>query len=152
HSLAGLQVQMDFERSLAEAEILRLKTESLERQSQELRQAYQTLQALGEIGRGITATLKAKVLLAKIHEILKGLVDTTVFGLALHRRRKGRVDYKLFVEEGETKTPFRRAWEDLDGFAVWCLENRQPLLIRDTQEEGARYLKTPASSPESGKI
>lgn len=119
---------------------IRQQADEIAAQKDDLQQAYETVGLLSEIGREITASLDLDTILFKLYERVNQLVDAGVFGVGIYRPEKHLIEYTLAVENGKRYTPYTRATEDKNQFAVWCLDNRKPILINDVTTEYKKYI------------
>jgi signal transduction histidine kinase/CheY-like chemotaxis protein len=156
--LAGWRFITQYERSKA-----RRKTEALEEQkrtleatvnerTQEIRaQAAEisaqkdSIELLSEIGKEITASLDLETILFKLYERVNQIADASIFGVGLYRPEKHLIEYTLAIENGKRYAPYTRSTDDKNQLAVWCIENRTPILlnsIADTSRYIADYKHT----------
>lgn len=111
-------------------------------QKDRLQHAYDTVELLSDIGREITASLDLDTILFKLYERVNQLLDAPIFGVGLYRRDKHDIEYTLAIENGKRFKPYTRDTDDKNQFAVWCIENRQPILINDVEKEYSRYIES----------
>ncbi len=98
------------------------------------------VELLSEIGKEITASLDLETILFKLYERVNQIVDAGIFGVGLYRPEKNVIEYTLAIENGKRYAPYTRDTRDKNQFAVWCLENRQPILINDVETEYQKYI------------
>ena len=97
---------------------------------------------LSDIGRDITASLDLETILFKLYERVNQMLDAGIFGVGLYRPEKQLIEYTLAIENGKRYAPFTRDMKDKNQFAVWCVENRQPVLVNDVEREYAKYIQS----------
>lgn len=101
------------------------------------RQYAATLETLAELGRELSSILDLDVLLTRIANLTKRLVDYRTFGILLLDEETGELDLKLAVRYGdETVTRSMRLGEGLVG---WAAEHKQPALVPDVSAD-PRYV------------
>ena len=61
-------------------------------------------------------------------------------GVGLYRPEKRLIEYSLAIENGKRYAPYTRSTDDKNQFAVWCIDNRQPILINDVETESSKYI------------
>jgi signal transduction histidine kinase/FixJ family two-component response regulator len=127
---------------LQEVEVLREAAENQEKLQQveeELNAAARTV-LLGEIGKQITASLDLDTILLRLYECVNQIVDTSIFEVGLHHPEKNLIEYSLVMENGRRGAPYARDTNDTNQFAVWCIENRKPVLIGDMAAEYGKFI------------
>jgi signal transduction histidine kinase/CheY-like chemotaxis protein len=140
---------------------IRTQAAEIAAQKDNLQQAYETVGLLSDIGKEITASLDLDTILFKLYERVNQLVDASIFGVGLYRPQKNLIEYSLAIENGQRYAPYTRDANDKNQFAVWCIDNRKPVLINDVATESQKYIAnyrhakgvladgTPAQPPES---
>jgi transcriptional regulator with GAF, ATPase, and Fis domain len=53
---------------------------------------------------------------------------------------KHLIEYSLAIENGKRYAPYSRSTDDKNQFAVWCIDNRQPILLNDVAIEFSKYI------------
>ena len=123
--------------ALRETELRAEAAEGLARSESE---RTKNVELLSEIGKEITASLDFNTISMRLYERINQLLDATVVGVGLYHQRKQQIEYGLAVERGKRYAPYTRDTGDKNQFAVWCIENRKPILINDVASEWSRYL------------
>jgi signal transduction histidine kinase/CheY-like chemotaxis protein/ligand-binding sensor domain-containing protein len=118
------------------------RTQEIRTQAAEIAAQKDSIELLSEIGKEITSSLDLDTILFKLYERVNQIVDASIFGVGLYRPEKNRVDYSLAIENGKRYAPYSRSMDDKNQFAVWCIENRKPLLINDVATESQKYIPT----------
>ena len=98
------------------------------------------MELLSDIGKEITASLDLDTILFKLYERVNQLVDASIFGVGLYRPQKNLIEYSLAIENGKRYAPYTRDANDKNQFAVWCIDNRKPVLINDVATESQKYI------------
>jgi signal transduction histidine kinase/CheY-like chemotaxis protein len=124
-----------------EAEV-KLRTHEISQQAAELRKAYETVESLSEVGRQITASLDLDTVLDRVYHYVSRVSDASVFGVGMLNAEEHRIDYRLAIMKSERDTHHHRDTRDPNQFAVWCIENRQPVVMNNVEEEYNRYIET----------
>jgi len=127
---------------LTEVEVLKEAAENQEKLQQveeELNAVARTV-LLSEIGKQITASLDLDTILLRLYECVKQIVDTSIFEVGLYRPQKNLIEYSLVMENGRRSAPYTRDTQDTNQFAVWCIENRKPVLIGDMAAEYGNFI------------
>ena len=119
---------------------IRTQAAEIAAQKDNLQQAYETVELLSEIGKEITASLDLDTILFKLYERVNQIVDASIFGVGLYRPEKNLIEYSLAIENGKRYAPYTRSTSDKNQFAVWCIDNRKPVLINDVATESQKYV------------
>ena len=117
------------------------RTREIRSQAAEIAAQKDSIELLSEIGKEITASLDLNTILFKLYERVNQIVDASIFGVGLYKPEKHLIEYSLAIEDGKRYAHYTRSTDDKNQFAVWCLENRQPILINDVDAESHRYIQ-----------
>ncbi len=129
------------ERQRAEFAEARLRAEAAEKLAEAERERNLKIEQLSDIGREITASLDFDTIFGKLYERVNQLADADVFGVGLYHAERQEIEYRLAIEKGKRYAPYTRTTTDRNQFAVWCVENRQPVFINDVATEYRRYIE-----------
>jgi len=138
-NVRSLLDQFQAEQSRNQAELLRLKSNRLEEESQELKKALDSLRVISELGRRITSSLTVAGLFQTLYDSLSQLFDLPAFGLALYDPLDGTMRYPFRIETGVRGIPGPRKPMGLT-LAGWALRHKTTILLQDLHLEGGRYL------------
>ncbi len=116
------------------------RTREIRAQAVEIAAQKDSIELLSDIGKEITASLDLDTILFKLYERVNQIVDATIFGVGLYRPEKHLIEYSLAVEDGQRYAPYTRSTDDKNQFAVWCLDNRKPILLNDVATEFSKYI------------
>ena len=120
--------------------IQRQKTE-INFQKKRLEAAYHDIQQLNEIGKKITASLAAEVIINTTYEHVNLLIDAAVFSIGVYRESKEVIEFKGAMENGEILEDFEYDATDFQNYlSALCLKNEEEIIIHQFSEEYARYL------------
>jgi signal transduction histidine kinase/ligand-binding sensor domain-containing protein len=134
---------------------IREQAKKITTQRDQIQQAYENVELLSEIGKEITASLDIDTIFYRLYEHVNRLADATVFGVGIYHPEQHQIEYRLAIEKGKRYAPYTRDTRDKNQFPVWCIENRQPVLINDVTVEYAKYLseyKPAARTLEDGTL
>ena len=146
--MAAMRTEHELERSRSEAEIFRLRNVELRDKTDQLEVANSQMELISEIAREITASLDLDELTELLYERVNGLMDASVFGIALYDELERTLDFALFIEESQHVTPFVRSVDNTDSFGAWTVRNRKEIVIGDAGREYKAFVKrrTPLTS------
>ena len=116
------------------------RTQEIRAQAAEIAAQKDSIELLSEIGKEITASLDLNIILFKLYERVNQIVDANIFGVGLYKPDQQVIEYTLAIENGKRYAPYTRSTTDKNQFAVWCIENREPILINDVETESAKYI------------
>ncbi len=116
------------------------RTQEIRAQAAEIEAQKDSIEFLNEIGKEITASLDLNVILFRLYERVNEIVDAAIFGVGLYRPEKHTIEYSLAIENGKRYAPYTRSTDDKNQFAVWCIDNRKPILINDVAAEYSKYI------------
>jgi signal transduction histidine kinase/DNA-binding response OmpR family regulator len=128
------------ERQRAEFAETRLKVEAAEALAAAERERNRNIEQLSEMGREITASLDFDTIFERLYERVNQLADAEVFGVGLYHPEREEIEYRLAIEKGTRYAPYSRSMRDVNQFAVWCINERQPVFINDVATEYSRYI------------
>jgi signal transduction histidine kinase/DNA-binding response OmpR family regulator len=118
------------------------RTQEIRAQAAEIAAQRDSIELLSEIGREITASLDLNTILFKLYERVNQIVDASIFGVGLYRPEQHLIEYSLAIENGKRYAPYTRTTEDKNQFAVWCIDQRRPILINDVAADSPKYIAT----------
>lgn len=125
----ALQVRQDTQRAHAEAELQRQLAQTEARRAQALLETSQMLEALGHIGREITACLDADAVFASLHRHVHRLLDASFFGVCLLDETQRSLRLVFGVENGTVLPTHEVSLDALDSSFARCAREREPVLI-----------------------
>jgi signal transduction histidine kinase len=90
---------------------------------------------LDDFSLTLSSYLDLDEVLEAVYARIQDIWDPPGFFIAVYRRADDALDFPIYVEGGERLEPFRRALTEESSLAAWVARNREPLLIRDWDEE-----------------
>ena len=127
------------------------RTQEIRAQAAEITAQKDSIELLSEIGKEITASLDLETILFKLYERVNQIADASIFGVGLYRPEKHLIEYSLAIENGKRYAPYTRSTDDKNQFAVWCIDNRKPILINDVSEYIEIYCRLPTYRKRAGR-
>jgi signal transduction histidine kinase len=88
-----------------------------------------------DTGLTVGSYLDRDEVLEAAYRRIQDVWDPPGFLVALYRQTDDTLDYRIYVHQGVRLEPFRRALVEEPGLAGWIARSREPLLIRDWDEE-----------------
>lgn len=116
------------------------RTQEIRKQAGEIAAQKDNIELLSAIGKEITASLDLDTILFKLYECVNKIVDASVFGVGLYRPQENLIEYSLAIENGKRYAPYSRSTKDKNQFAVWCIDQRKPVLLNDVDREFQNYI------------
>ncbi|HAS40271.1 MAG TPA: hypothetical protein DCS93_07320 [Microscillaceae bacterium] len=121
-------------------EEIRHQQKELKEQNIYLGQAYQNIRELTTIGQQITASLDLDTILQEFYQNINHLMDADNMGIGLYNAEHQVIHYRLIIERGQRKKPYTRSLKEKNQLAVWCITNRQPILMWNVANDYSTYL------------
>ncbi len=126
------------------------RTAELTEKNRALDEAVENIRTLSQIGQEITSTLNLEAIFRKVYENVNKSLDANSFLIQIINEEKQIVEGKLAIEEGERLPEFSYDLNDKNRFAVWCIDNKQPVFMNDVENEYKKYIPS-RSKPKAGK-
>ncbi|TAE01091.1 MAG: GAF domain-containing protein [Bacteroidetes bacterium] len=121
-------------------EELEQQKENIAKQKQDIEMAYQDIETISNIGQKIAATLDFDNLVETVYKNVNAIIDATIFGVGIYEKEKNHILVKGFIDNGITNNEQRtESIHDPNKFSVWCLKNKQAVVINDLATEHSKY-------------
>ncbi|TAF34233.1 MAG: GAF domain-containing protein [Cytophagales bacterium] len=117
------------------------RTIEIEQKAKELEKSYKSVEILSSIGQDITSTLKVEDIFAILYKHVHELMDASFFGIDIHMPEANMVEYTYNIEKDVRLGVERVSMDNPNNFSVWCIKNRQNILINDITTEYSRYIQ-----------
>jgi len=147
HQLRSIAFQMEADEYLEKHRAYEVLTEQfkeqasrLERQSKALKQSYEQMQIISEIGQKITATLNINHVFEQIYQHTNSLMEADVLGIGVFRKHEQVLEYPFYMEKGQVVPAFVIPLSSKTSYAVWCFKNQKEVFINDLENEYHQYL------------
>lgn len=114
---------------------------TVEERTKDLKQAYDTVESLSEIGKQITASLDLDTVVDRLYRYVSKIADASVFGVGILVAEDHKIEYRLAFKKGRCNEVYEEDTRDRNRFGVWCAEHRQPIVINDAENEYVRYIE-----------
>ncbi|MEH0158504.1 GAF domain-containing protein [Limibacter armeniacum] len=135
------------EARLANAEKFAVQAKAHE---QELKNAFETVKLLGEIGQDITANLSVDKIIETVYENVNNLMDAKIFSIGVYNSRKNRIDVPGTIEYDKKLPAYFYEISDDSKLSVYCLKRQEEVLIHDLDKDFNKYLDTQLPADTSG--
>ena len=126
-----LSADYEYKQAIQEKEIYRLEHIELKKNSDYLKQSYQTISLLSSIGKKITSNLEIDVIIEDIYQGISSLMDTTIFGLTLLNKETEQIEYKYYKEEDQKMFPKNISLLDDNSYFATCIYFKKEIRIND---------------------
>lgn len=120
--MSTFSMEYQVEKAHQDAEILRMKTISLE-------ESHRNLMILSGIGRDITSSLDIGQVVQKVYKSLSLLMQLNVFAIAMYDQPVQELDFIVLIENGDPQPARRVALGDFSGYAGQCIQSREAILL-----------------------
>ncbi|MGA7305229.1 MAG: ATP-binding protein, partial [Rhodothermales bacterium] len=118
---------------------LKDKNLELEKQRDELEQAYENVELLSKVGQDITARLSIKEIIDTVYENVNALMDAAVFGIGIYNPKTDHIEMPATKENGVTLPAFFFPTDDESRPAVWSFKNSGEVFFNDYEKEYADF-------------
>lgn len=116
----------------------------------QLKEAYETVKLLGEIGQDITSNLEVGKIIETTYENINASMDAKVFSIGIFNAKKNRVDVPSTIENGKKLPAYFYEISDDSKLSVLCLKTRKEIIIQDIDKDFNQYVDTPLPEDTSG--
>ncbi len=117
------------------------RTIEIEQKAKELEKSYKSVEILSSIGQDITSTLNVEDIFKILYKHVHELMDASFFGIDVHLPEQNMVEYRYNIER-DVRLPIERvSMENPNNFSVWCIKNKENILINDITIEYQRYIQ-----------
>jgi signal transduction histidine kinase/HAMP domain-containing protein len=127
------------------------RTAELSTKNKELDAAFVNIKTLNEIGKKLTSTLDTESIQEIVYEHVNSLMDATSFLIMVYNEQDQKLECKLSIEKGQKLPSFEIPMSEKNRFAVWCVENAQPVFMNDIDLEWNKYVAYRAK-PKAGEV
>jgi len=123
----------------------------VEQRTDELKQSNKTVNTLSDIGVEISSTLELGKILNTVYFYINKMMDANVFCIGFFNEEAQEIDFRFVIERGEKLPAFTLSMNQKERLAVWCVENKKPIVINDFAIDKPKYFeKTDYIPPQSG--
>ncbi|TAF31843.1 MAG: hypothetical protein EAZ57_10725 [Cytophagales bacterium] len=141
-----IQLELEVKRRTQEIEaindeLVEQKAE-LEKNQLEIKQAYNDIMVISEVGKDITSELGIKSIVARVYEHINKLMDAHVFAIGMYDQQEQSLTFDEYLVNGEAQNKVVLSLDEEDRISLWCLINKKPLFINDFDLEYSLYLKS----------
>lgn len=112
-----------------------------------LEQSNKSITALSAICTEISSVLDMNMLLQMVYNHIKSLMAVDVFCIGLYDEVKQRIDFKLAIECGEYLPESSQAMDENGRPAVWCVQNKKPMISNNFSRDYFSYFDCDAIVP-----
>jgi hypothetical protein len=128
----------------------KLLEEKVNQRTEELRQSYNNVEKLEEIGKKITSSLSVEKIISTVYDNVNSLMDANIFGIGIYNDELKRIEFPATYEEGKQLTSYFNSIEDKNRFASACFNNNKEIIIGDLGTEYQKYIQN-IQTPREGE-
>ena len=114
-------------------------------QAERLKESYNNLENLSDIGKTITSQLSVEKIIDTVYESINAVMDATVFGIGILNEKDNTLEFPGVKEKGETLDFLSFSLEDELRLSAYCFKTRKEVFINNFETEYSNYL--PAITP-----
>lgn len=115
------------------------RTGMISHQKEQLEISYENISLLSKIGLEVTSTLDLETILHSLFDNVSSILGANNFGIGIYDKEKQEIQYDLAIYEGKRYSSYTRTMHETEQFPVWCIQNKQSILIRDAVKEAPNY-------------
>lgn len=138
--LRAIGVQIAADQSFQEKETYRALSQELNQKATQLESAYQTVRAIGDVGRSVVATLDLERIYQLVYQHLPDLMHSDVFGVGLHHPESDTIEYHYLMDAGTPISGMSISMDNRDSFAVTCFKQKRGFLVNSLSEDVSAYV------------
>ncbi len=100
---------------------------------------------LGAIGQQITSSLDLETILTTVHNNVKELMDTGIFGIAFYREYEGmdsELEFLYYVEHDKFEYMPSAIFSENNSLAAWSITHLREVVVSDREKEFSNYVET----------
>jgi signal transduction histidine kinase len=127
------------------------KAHELSVQKENLQQAYNNVEQLGEIGRKITSSLSVENIISTVYDNVNALMDASVFGIGIYEEDTRQIEFPATYENGLALPAYSNSIDDENRFAAICFLNGKEIVMSDIETEYKKYLEN-VPVPREGQL
>ncbi len=127
---------------------IRKQHDELEIAHNDLKQAKEKIElqrdqmmAVRDIGQEFTAKLELNKHMLELKKLMQAFFDVHFFGIGILNELTRELEFQKPVREGNFVENFSYPIKDNNRLAVWCFNNRKPIIINDLSKEYHNYLE-----------
>ncbi len=117
------------------------KAYELALQKENLQQAYNNVELLGEIGRKITSSLSVEKIISTAYNNVNSLMDAAVFGIGIYNESLKRIEFPATYEDGKALPFYSNSLNDLNRFAVLCFKDSKEIIMGNLSADYSKYVQ-----------
>lgn len=115
-----------------------------------LKKAHENASLLSDLGLEISAEMDFVNIVARVYERFNEIMEVDAFGIGIVSEADQELRFPLFVENNERYEDYVIPLQDDGKLAIICYNNKEELIIRDSEVELSKYIKN--VGPLIGKI
>ncbi len=119
---------------------LQENTKFVSEQNERLEQRINDTKVINLIGQQLISNLDLDDVFLALHENVQKMMDANCFGIRIYDKEREIVNYKYDFEDDERQEEIEVPMSQKNNYSVWCIENKQPILINDNMAEYSRYV------------
>lgn len=116
------------------------RTAELETKSQQLEQAFHDVTVLSEIGQELVAAVDFESAFTLLYGHVRLSMPADFFGIDIYLPERHALEYRYNIEAGRRIEPVVVPLVESSNLAAWCVLNRKPIFITDTEVEYKQYI------------
>ncbi|MBK9191870.1 MAG: GAF domain-containing protein [Crocinitomicaceae bacterium] len=131
-------------------EEVRVRTQEVVKQKEEIEKTYEDAKLLSEIGRHITSQLSIEQINEVVYQRINKLMHAEGFGIGIFEETNNQLVYPGYIENGEILEECYDALDNKNNLAAYCFNNDQQIVIGYLREDYIKYIPS-YNPPQAGE-
>lgn len=143
--LAGLTIWFFYNREKIKKKARRelaQKNEEIAAQSEHLKESYQRLELISEIGKHIIANLSVEDIIETVYTHVLALMPTEEFGIGIFDEHTQSLVYEIYFYKGERAPIISVPVNNHNRLAIQCFSFKKEIILADIHQEYKRYIES----------
>ncbi|MBL7897769.1 MAG: GAF domain-containing protein, partial [Crocinitomicaceae bacterium] len=147
YTVIALENSLHYERMEAQ---VKLRTQEVVKQKEEIEKTYEDAKLLSEIGRQITSQLSIEKINEVVYQRINKLMHAEGFGIGIFEEANNRLVYPGYIEKGEILEECYDSLDNMNNLAANCFNNDQQIVIGYLREDYIKYIPS-YNPPQAGE-
>lgn len=116
------------------------ENEAQKLKNRQLKEAFERISMLSEIGRNITSSLHLETVMTSIYNNITPFLDIDLFGIGIYNREHDEIDFMFLIEDGERIKGYTQKVGIENTLTGWVVKKKSPIINNDIQNEYGKYI------------
>lgn len=121
---------------------LAIKNSEIKAQSEDLKESFQRLELISEVGKQVIANLSIEDIIKTLYENVVKLIPTEEFGIGIYDDYSKSLIYEVYFYKTERLPIFRVPINKDNRLSIKCFNRKEEIVMGDVANEYERYLSS----------